>query len=313
MENHTFFSEFLLLGFSISPKVQIVLFVLFLTIYTVALVGNALILLVICIDSQLHTPMYFFLCHLSIVDICYASNNVPHILRNFLVLRKTISLVGCGTQMYLYMALGHTECMLLAVMSYDRFVAICHPLRYSVIMNWRVCSVLVIASWDCGSLLAAVHVILAWLLPFCGAREVVHFFCEILAVLKLACADITVNKLVIFAACVIILLLPFTLILISYLHILAAILRISSTEGQRKTFSTCSSHLTVVGLFYGAAMFVYMVPGTGNSTLQQKILSLFYSLVNPTLNPLIYSLRNKQVKGALVKMKRSLGERERFS
>ncbi|XP_059582743.1 olfactory receptor 2A2-like [Alligator mississippiensis] len=304
MENQTFATEFIILGFSTGPSMQFFMFGIFSVIYTVSLIGNALVFVVICHNSQLHTPMYFFLCHLSILDICYASSNAPHILGNLLLQRKTISFVGCGTQIYLYMALALTECVLLAVMSYDRYVAICHPLRYNVIMNWRVCTTMVACSWTCGFLFGAIQVGLTLRLPFCGLNEVDHFFCELLAVLKLACADITINQTVIFTACVLILLFPFLLVIVSYLHILATILHIHSAAARHKTFSTCSSYVTVVGLYYGTAISMYLGPITSRSALREKILSLFYSFINPMLNALIYSLRNEQVKGALVKVLR---------
>ncbi|EHB15799.1 Olfactory receptor 2A1/2A42 [Heterocephalus glaber] len=208
------------------------------------------------------------------------------------------------TQTFLFLTFAHIECLLLVVMSYDRYVAICHPLQYCTIMGWRVCNTLVITSWACGSLLALVHVVLMLRLPFCGSHEISHF-CEILSVLKLACADTRLNQVVIFASCVFILAGPLCLVLVSYSHILAAILRVQSGEGRRKAFSTCSSHLCVVGLFFGSAIAVYMAPKSRHPEEQQKILSLFYNLFNPTLNPLIDSLRNAEVKGAL---RRALGK-----
>ncbi|KAF4020422.1 hypothetical protein G4228_011930 [Cervus hanglu yarkandensis] len=298
-ENQTWVTEFILLGFPLSPSVQTLLFGLFSLLYVLTLLGNGVILALISLDSRLHTPMYFFLSHLAIVDISYASNNVPKMLVNLLNKRNTISFVPCITQTFLYMALAHTECLILVVMSHDRYVAICHPLRYSVIMSWRVCTVQAVTSWACGSLLALVHVGLVLRLPFCGPHEINHFFCEILSVLKLACADTRLNQVVIFSACVFILLGPLGLVLLSYARILATILRIQSSEGRRKAFSTCSSHLCVVGLFFGSAIVMYMAPKSRHPEEQQKILSLFYSLFNPMLNPLIYSLRNKEVKGAL--------------
>ncbi|KFQ19187.1 Olfactory receptor 2A2, partial [Merops nubicus] len=299
--NETAVTEFILLGFSSSPALRLCLFGLFSVLYSATLVGNALVFVLICLNHHLHSPMYFFLCHLSIVDICYASNNVPHMLMNLLGQGRTISFAGCGTQTHLYLILALTECVLLAVMSYDRYVAICHPLRYALIMNWRVCLTLATVSWALGFMFGTLQASLALHLPFCGPWEVDHYFCEILAVLKLACIDTTANKVLIFAVCVCFLLFPLALILISYLHILATIVHIHSMPGWHKTFSTCSSHLTVVGLFYGNAIFMYMGPGSSSSSERGKVLSLFYSLVSPTLNPLIYSLRNRQVKEALLK------------
>ncbi|XP_036616772.1 olfactory receptor 2A1/2A42-like [Trichosurus vulpecula] len=297
--NQTTVTDFILLGFLVSPKMHLVLFGIFFLLYTFTLLGNGVILGLICLDSRLHTPMYFFLSQLAIVDISYASNTVPKTLANLLDPAKPISFAGCIMQTYLFMTFAHTECLLLVMMSYDRYVAICHPLRYKVIMNWGVCIELAIISWAFGSLLALVHVLLLLRLPFCGPREINHFFCEILSVLKLACANIWLNKLVIFVACVFILVGPLFLVLISYTGILGAILRIRSGEGRKKAFSTCSSHLCVVGLFFGSAIITYMAPNSRNSQEQQKVLFLFYSFFNPTLNPLIYSLRNAEVKEAL--------------
>ncbi|XP_070474241.1 olfactory receptor 2A5 [Equus przewalskii] len=298
-ENQTWITEFILLGFSLNPKIRMFLFELFSLFYTFTLLGNGVILGLIWLDSRLHTPMYFFLSHLAIVDVSYASNNVPKMLANLLNKKKTISFIPCIMQTFLYMAFAHTECLILVIMSYDRYVAICHALRYSVIMSWRVCIVQAVTSWACGSLLAMVHVVLLLRLPFCGPHEINHFFCEILSVLKLACADARLNQVVIFATSVFILVGPLCLVLVSYTRILFAILRIQSGEGRRKAFSTCSSHLCVLGLFFGSAIVMYMAPKSRHPEEQQKILSLFYSLFNPMLNPLIYSLRNAEVKGAL--------------
>ncbi|XP_043823842.1 olfactory receptor 2A1/2A42-like [Dromiciops gliroides] len=303
--NQTTVTDFILLGFLVSPKMHQILFGLFFLLYTFTLLGNGAILGLICLDSRLHTPMYFFLSQLAIVDISYASNTVPEMLVNLLDPAKPISFAGCIMQTYFFLVFALIECLLLVMMSYDRYVAICHPLRYSIIMSWGVCIALAVTSWACGSLLALVHVLLLLRLPFCGPREINHFFCEILSVLKLACADIWLNKLVIFVACVFILVGPLCLVLISYTRILGAILKIQSGEGRKKAFSTCSSHLCVVGLFFGSAIITYMAPNSRNSEEQQKILFLFYSFFNPTLNPLIYSLRNAEVKGALRRLLRS--------
>ncbi|XP_028732242.1 olfactory receptor 2A5 [Peromyscus leucopus] len=298
-QNQTWVPEFVLQGFPLSPRMQMLLCGLFSLFYTFTLLGNGVILGLIWLDSRLHTPMYFFLSHLAVVDISYASNNVPKMLANLLDKKKTISFAPCIMQTFLYMAFAHTECLILVMMSYDRYVAICHPLQYSVIMGWKVCTIMAVVSWACGSLLALVHVILILRLPFCGPHQINHFFCEILSVLKLACADTMLNQVVIFAASVFILVGPLCLVLVSYTRILIAILKIQSGDGRRKAFSTCSSHLCVVGLFFGSAIVMYMAPKSQNPETQQKILSLFYSLFNPMLNPLIYSLRNAEVKGAV--------------
>ncbi|XP_003791582.1 olfactory receptor 2A14-like [Otolemur garnettii] len=297
--NQTWITEVTLLGFQVDPALELFLFGLFSLFYTITLLGNGVILGLVCLDSRLHTPMYFFLSHLAILDMSYASNNVPKMLANLVSQKRTISFVPCIMQTFLYLAFAHVECLILVVMSYGRYVAICHPLHYTVIMSWKVCTVLAISSWVFSFLLALVHVVLILRLPFCGPHEINHFFCEILSVLKLACADTRLNQVVIVAACVFILVGPLCLVLGSYFRILLAILSIRSGEGRRKAFSTCSSHLCVVGLFFGSAIIMYMAPKSRHPEEQQKILSLFYSLFNPMLNPLIYSLRSSEVKGSL--------------
>ncbi|XP_070321904.1 olfactory receptor 2A1/2A42-like isoform X2 [Odocoileus virginianus] len=298
-KNQTMVTEFILLGFCLGPRMNLLLFGLFFLFYIFTLLGNGFILGLISLDSRLHTPMYFFLSHLAIVDMAYACNTVPQMLVNLLSPARPISFAGCITQTFLFLTFAVTECLLLVVMSYDRYVAICHPLRYSVLVSWRVGISLVVASWACASFLALVHVGLILRLPFCGPHEINHFFCEILPVLKLACADTRLDEAVIFAASVLVLVGPLGLVLLSYTRILAAILRIQSGEGRGKAFSTCSSHLCVVGLFFGSAIVAYMAPKSRHHEEQQKILFLFYSFFNPMLNPLIYSLRNAEVKGAL--------------
>ncbi|XP_045713536.1 olfactory receptor 2A2-like [Phyllostomus hastatus] len=297
--NQSWVTEFVLLGFQLSAETEVLLFWVFSLLYTCSLLANGMIFALICLDQRLHTPMYFFLSHLAVIDVSYASNNVPNMLANLVTQNRTISFVPCIMQTFLYLGLGVTECLILVAMSYDRYVAICHPLQYTVIMSWTVCTVLATTSWSFGFVLALMHAVLLLRLPFCGPREVNHFFCEILSVLKLACADTWLNKVVIFAAAVLLLVGPLCLVLVSYIHILWAILRIQSGEGRRKAFSTCSSHLCVVGLFFGIAMLLYMVPDSSQGEEKEKILSLFYNLFNPMLNPLIYSLRNAQVKHAL--------------
>ncbi|XP_037014324.2 olfactory receptor 2A2 [Artibeus jamaicensis] len=301
-ENQSQVTEFVLLGFQLSAETELLLFWVFSPLYTFSLLANGMIFALICLDQRLHTPMYFFLSHLAIIDMSYASNNVPQMLANLVTQNRAISFVPCIIQTFIYLNLATTECLLLVAMSYDRYVAICHPLHYTVIMSWTVCRVLATMSWSCGFLQALINVLLLLRLPFCGCREVNHFFCEILSVLKLACADTSINKLVLFAASILFLVGPLCLVLVSYTHILWAILKIQSGEGRRKAFSTCSSHLCVVGLFFGCAMVVYMVPDSSQQGEKNKILSLFYNLFNPMLNPLIYSLRNAQVKDALCRV-----------
>uniref|UniRef100_A0A8C0MM76 Olfactory receptor n=1 Tax=Canis lupus familiaris TaxID=9615 RepID=A0A8C0MM76_CANLF len=297
--NQSWVTEFVLVGFQLSAEMEVLLFWIFSLLYIFSLLANGVILGLIRLDLRLHTPMYFFLSHLAVIDMSYASNNVPKMLVNLVNQKRTISFVPCVMQTFLYLGFAATECLVLVVMSYDRYVAICHPLQYTVIMSWRLCTVLAVTSWSCGFFLSLVHAILLLRLPFCGPRKVNHLFCEILSVLKLACADTRLNQMVIFAACMFVLVVPLCLMLVSYMCILWAILKIQSKQGRRKAFSTCSSHLCVVGLFF--AMMVYLVPDNSQREEQQKILTLFYTLFNPLLNPLIYSLRNAQMKAAFNK------------
>ncbi|XP_012506037.1 PREDICTED: olfactory receptor 2A2-like [Propithecus coquereli] len=296
--NKSWVTGFILVGFQLSAEMKELLFWIFSLLYIFSLLANGMILGLIYLDHRLHTPMYFFLAHLAILDMSYASNNVPKMLANLLSGRRTISFAPCIMQTFLYLAFAATECLILVVMSYDRYVAICRPLQYTVIMGWRVCTILAVTSWSCGFTLSLIQAILLLRLPFCGPWYVNHVFCEILSILKLACADTWINQVVILATGVFILVGPLCLMLVSYIHILWAILKIQSKEGRIKAFSTFSSHLCVVGLFFGIAMLVYMVPDSNQREEQEKMLSLFHSLFNPMLNPLIYSLRNAQVKSA---------------
>ncbi|KAM3844936.1 olfactory receptor 2A12-like [Vipera latastei] len=302
MANQTTVTEFFLLGLTTGPKTQFVLFGMFVIVYSITLMGNVIILMLVWLDSQLHTPMYFFLSNLSFVDIWYITCIIPQLLTNLWIPKKTISFAGCGVQIYFFFGLAITECVLLAVMAYDRFVAICYPLRYTLIMNQKVCIKLVLAAWLFGFLLAMVHVANTLQMPYCGPNVINHFYCDVLVLLKLVCADTHFNEIIVFVIAVLILLCPFSFILITYVHILITILKIHSTQGRHKAFSTCASHMIVVALFYGSAMFMYMRPGSNHSPDQDKMVSLFYSIVTPMFNPMIYSLRNKEVKGALVKV-----------
>ncbi|XP_006015089.1 olfactory receptor 13H1-like [Alligator sinensis] len=296
--NKTVVTEFILVGLSNHPQAQVAFFAILLVIYLLTLLGNSLITVVIWTDSQLHTPMYFFLSNLSFLDICYTSTSAPQALANCFIKRPTISFINCFSQMCISLYLGVTECFLLAVMAYDRFVAICNPLHYPLIMNGRVCIQLAVGVWASSFFLT---VIPALTMPaeFCGPNVINHFTCEVQAVLKLACSDTYLNGIMMFASGVLTLLIPFAFILVTYIRIGMAVLRIRSAQGRNKAVSTCSSHLTVVSIFYGTAMVMYVRPQTKSVSEQDKLFSVFYGVVTPMLNPLIYSLRNKDVKGAL--------------
>ena len=302
LANQSTVAGFILLGLSDQPKLEKMFFVLILLTYLVILLGNGVLILVTILDSRLHTPMYFFLGNLSFLDICYTTSSVPLILDSFLTPRKTISFSACGVQMFLSFAMGATECVLLGMMAFDRYVAICNPLRYPIVMSKAVYVPMAAGSWAAGCAASMVQTSLAMRLPFCGDNVINHFTCEILAVLKLACADISINVISMGVTNVIFLVVPVLLIFVSYIFILTTILRIPSAEGRKKAFSTCSAHLTVVVIFYGTILFMYGKPkskdplGADKQDLADKLTSLFYGVVTPMLNPVIYSLRNKDVK-----------------
>ncbi|XP_042331557.1 olfactory receptor 10C1-like [Sceloporus undulatus] len=301
MENDTAVDRFLLLGLSNVPGLQLVLFVVFLCIYIATILGNVTIIVIINVDVALHIPMYFFLENLSFLEICYTSVTIPRLLQNTLALDKTISFSACATQMYFFLFFGVTECCLLAVMAYDRYVAICNPLRYTAIMRKKVCVQIAALSWICGCLVALGHTTFIFSMSFCDSNVINHFFCEIQPVLKLVCGDTYWNEIQIIVAAAFVVLIPFMLILMSYCHIISAILQMKSAKSRQKAFSTCSSHLVVVSLFYGTAIFMYIRPKSSHSLNVDKLLSLFYTVITPILNPIIYSLRNTEVKGALRK------------
>ena len=296
---------FILLGLSAHPKLEKTFFVLILLMYLVILLGNGVLILVTILDSRLHKPMYFFLGNLSFLDICYTTSSVPLVLDGFLTPRKTIPFSACAIQMFLSFAMGATECVLLGMMAFDRYMAICNPLRYSMVMRKAVYVSMAASSWLAGGANSLVQISLAVQLPFCGDNVINHFTCEILAVLKLACADISINVVSMGVANVIFLGVPVLFIFVSYIFILTTILRIPSVEGRKKAFSTCSAHLTVVVIFYGTILFMYGKPkskdplGADKQELSDKLISLFYGLLTPMLNPIIYSLRNKDVKAAV--------------
>ncbi|XP_030400584.1 olfactory receptor 13H1-like [Gopherus evgoodei] len=300
-DNNSVVTEFILIGISGGLHVKFTLFGFLFAIYLLTLVGNTLLILLTRVDLRLHTPMYFFLSNLSFLDICYITINVPQLMVHCLSKRPSISLGRCLAQMYISRFLGITECLLLAVMAYDRWVAICKPLRYTLVMSNRVCLQLAAMSWS-GSFLLCLSDFLAKQPRFCGPNVINHFACELQSMLKLACSDTRSNQIVMISTSVLVLLVPFSFILVAYVHIIVAVLRIHSTQGRTKAFSTCASHITVVALFYGAAIFVYLRPQSKSSVDQDKYISLFYGAVTPVLNPLIYSLRNKDVKEALRKL-----------
>uniref|UniRef100_UPI003D7F5B5B olfactory receptor family 13 subfamily D member 2G n=1 Tax=Equus caballus TaxID=9796 RepID=UPI003D7F5B5B len=293
--------EFILQGLSEYPSAEKLLFVMCSVTYLVILLGNSTLITLTLLDSRLHTPMYFFLGNLSFLDICYTSSYIPTLLIHLLSEKKTISFTRCVVQMSVSFTMASTECVLLAVMAYDRYVAICNPLRYPIIMSRALCIQMASLSWRLGFLNSLTQTILAVRLPFCGKNVINHFVCEILAFIKLACADISLNEITLMLGNVIFLFSPLLLICISYIFILSTVLRINSAEGRKKAFSTCSAHLTVVTVFYGTILFMYMKPKSKDSTFD-KLIALFYGVVTPMLNPIIYSLRNTEVHGAMRKL-----------
>uniref|UniRef100_A0A5F8G7R9 Olfactory receptor n=1 Tax=Monodelphis domestica TaxID=13616 RepID=A0A5F8G7R9_MONDO len=301
--NLTLMEEFILLGFSEYPNIQGFLFVVFLFIYISILLGNGFIILITNVESMdpnLQTPMYFFLSHFSFLEICYTSVTLPRMLSNLLTQKRNISFLSCAIQLCFFLILGGTECFLLAVMAYDRYVAICMPLNYPVIMNSKTCIQLVVGSWISAIPVQIAETYQIFSLHFCGSNKLNHFFCDAPPLLKLACGDISINELYSYAGAILFAI-PFLLILVSYIKIITTIQKLPSAMGRQKAFSTCSSHLMVVGLFFGSGMISYFLPKSKKSSGIDKILSLIYSTVTPVFNPLIYSLRNKDVILALKK------------
>ncbi|KAM7150046.1 olfactory receptor 10A7-like [Macrochelys suwanniensis] len=296
--NLTTVSEFILLGLTNHRELQVPLFSIYLFIYTITLMGNILIIL-ITLDTALQTPMYFFLQVLSFLEICYTSVTIPKMLVNFLSENRSISYVGCAAQMYFLLFLGISECFLLAAMAYDRYVAICNPLRYRLIMNRRVCLSLAVLSWFSGNIASLVQTVWVFNLPFCGSNQINYFFCDISPLIKLSCIDTSSYEMQLFTTTILVNITPFTLILVSYIVIISTILKMASAEGRHKAFSTCSSHLIVVTLYYGSSGLIYLRPKSINSQDSNKVLALMYTTITPILNPIVYSLRNNEVKGAL--------------
>ncbi|XP_043318375.1 olfactory receptor-like protein OLF3 [Cervus canadensis] len=301
-DNQTWVREFILLGLSSDWDTQVALFILFSVTYLLTLLGNVLIVLLIRLDGRLHTPMYFFLSNLSLVDVSYATSIVPQMLAHFLAEHKGIPCVSCAAQLFFSLGLGGTEFVLLAVMAYDRYVAVCDPLRYPVIMHGGLCARLAVTSWLSGSVNSLIHTAITFQLPMCTNKYIDHISCEILAVVRLACVDTSSNEVAIMVSSIVLLMTPFCLVLLSYIRIISTILKIQSTEGRKKAFHTCASHLTVVVPCYGMTIFTYIQPSSSPSVLQEKLISVFYAVLMPVLNPMIYSLRNKEVKGAWQKL-----------
>ncbi|XP_021104612.1 olfactory receptor 7A5-like [Heterocephalus glaber] len=299
LRNNTRISQFLLLGFSDDPELQPLIYALFLSIYLIAVVGNLFIILAIISDSHLHTPMYFFLSNLSFADICFTSTTVPKMLVNIQTQSKIISYVDCITQMYFFLLFGGLDNFLLAVMAYDRFVAICHPLHYMVIMNSPLCRVLVLVSWVVSILYALLQSLMVLRLSFCTDLKIPHFFCELNQVAQLACSENFLNDLVMHFVPVLLGAGSFAGIIYSYSKIISSICAVSSAQGKHKAFSTCASHLSVVSLFYGTGLGVYLSSATAHSSHSSAAASVMYTVITPMLNPFIYSLRNKDVERAL--------------
>ncbi|KAM8944508.1 olfactory receptor-like protein DTMT [Lycaon pictus] len=297
-KNQTVVSEFVLLGLPIDPDQRDLFYALFLAMYVTTILGNLLIIVLIQLDSHLHTPMYLFLSNLSFSDLCFSSVTMPKLLQNMQSQVPSIPYAGCLTQMYFFLFFADLESFLLVAMAYDRYVAICFPLHYTTIMSPKLCFSLLVLSWVLTMFHAVLHTVLMARLCFC-ANTIPHFFCDMSALLKLACSDTQVNELVIFIMGGLILVIPFLLIITSYARIVSSILKVPSAIGICKVFSTCGSHLSVVSLFYGTVIGLYLCPSANNSTVKETIMAMMYTVVTPMLNPFIYSLRNKDMKGAL--------------
>ncbi|XP_038621186.1 olfactory receptor 10A3-like [Tachyglossus aculeatus] len=302
--NQSAMTDFILLGFSNFPKMQFLLFVVILIIYLIILVGNMVIVFIITLEQSLHIPMYLFLRILSISETCFSGTIVPKMLVILSTDHKTISFAGCVVQMYFILFLGVTECFLLCAMAYDRYVAICNPLHYPVLMSKAVVTNLTAGSVISGSVIAMIQTPWVFSFPFCGHNEINHLFCETPPVLEIVCGDTSVFEIYACVGTISVVMLPFLMILLSYTRILYTIMKMSSTAGRQKAFSTCASHLTSVTLFYGPGNLLYLQPKASYTAETKELLSLAYTLLTPLLNPLIYSLRSSEMKGALKKILR---------
>ncbi|XP_032758019.1 olfactory receptor 5I1-like [Rattus rattus] len=301
LENITVKTEFLLLGFSDHPELQTLLFAVFFSIYSVTLMGNVGMILLITVSPNLHIPMYFFLCILSFTDACYSSAIAPKLLVDLISDKKVISYNGCATQLYFVCTLADTESFLLAAMAYDRYIAICNPLLYTVIMSKRVCTQLAFGAFLSGTMSSIIHTTNTFQLSFCS-KEINHFFCDISPLFSLSCSDTYIHDIILVVFASLVEALSLLTVLLSYTYIIVAIFKTGSAEGRKKGFSTCASHLTVITIYHGTLIYIYVRPSTGHSMDTDKMTSVFYTLIIPMLNPFIYSLRNKDVKFAFRKI-----------
>ncbi|KAH0511784.1 Olfactory receptor 5B12 [Microtus ochrogaster] len=298
LENISEATGFILVGLTDVPKLRFPLFVIFTLIYLITLFGNLWMIVLILLDSRLHTPMYFFLSNLSFVDCVYASAVTPKVMEGFLTGYKIISYNACAAQMFFFAAFATIESFILASMAFDRHAAVCKPLHYSTTMTSPICILMVTASYMCGLIQSSIHVAFTFHLSFCLSHVINHFFCDIPPLLALSCSDIHVNEITVFILALFDVIVTLFIILYSYLLIFITILRMRSAEGRKKAFSTCASHLTTVSIFFGTIIFMYLQPNSSHSMDTDKIASVFYTMVIPMLNPLVYSLRNKEVKSA---------------
>ncbi|XP_045680646.1 olfactory receptor-like protein DTMT [Phyllostomus hastatus] len=302
MGNQSIISEFFLQGLPIEPDQQDLFYALFLAMYLTTVSGNFLIIILIQLDSHLHTPMYLFISNLSLSDLCFSSVTIPKMLYNMQSQDQSIPYAGCLIQMYFFLFFADLESFLLVAMAYDRYVAICSPLHYTTIMSPKLCVSLVVLSWVLTTFISLLHTLLMARLSFCADNVIPHFFCDMSALLKLSCSDTQINEMVIIILGGLVVIVPFFLIFSSYTRIVSSILKVPSARGIRKAFSTCGSHLSVVSLFYGTIIGLYLCPSSNNSTVKETVMAVMYTVVTPMLNPFIYSLRNQDIKGALLRI-----------
>ncbi|XP_014648605.1 PREDICTED: olfactory receptor 5B3-like [Ceratotherium simum simum] len=302
MKNSTEVTQFILLGLTNDPELQVPLFIMFTVIYLITLIGNLGIIMLILLDSHLHTPMYFFLSNLSLVDLCYSSAVTPTVMTGFITVNKVISYNACATQMFFFVAFATVENYLLVSMAYDRYAAVCKPLHYSTTMTTGVCACLAIGSYVCGFLNASIHIGDTFSLSFCMSNVIHHFFCDVPVVMVLSCSDRHLSELVLVYVVSFNIFFALLVILISYVFIFITVLKMHSAAGYQKAISTCASHLTAVSIFYGTIIFMYLQPSSRHSMDTDKMASVFYTMIIPMLNPVVYSLRNKEVKSAFMKV-----------